>query len=465
MRDAVLVLGAHRNGTSALTGALSLLGATLPNHCLDANEFNARGYFESRHITGLNDAILAAGGSNWNDWREFHLSRLDPAAASAFSETATSLVLKEFECSPLIALKDPRICRMMPFWYGALGNAGYRSRNLLIVRNPLEVAESLQYRDGFPIGRGLLIWLRNVIDVEASSRGRGPRSVVIWSEFHSNWRRAVEKSCAELDLTWPRRLDEIAAEVEAFLSSELRHHEIDEDILRSHPKVYEWVRAAFEAHKQLSADPGSTAALDTLDSLRALFNDVSGLHAPVLSALETQGLDTMDGRSPGSSVHRNPSWSDPHEKGGFLQAQFAELAGGRLDLQRKLQAVSANLDEATARERVLATRLVERDRDLSRAQTELQAALETIADQAHDLIVSAAQRAASEQIAREMSRSLKLRNEELDQAFLMRPWRLVLSLLSRAGVLEFVRIGRQVGRRLRSKIAPDRQVAQRVGID
>ena len=57
----VVVLGMHRSGTSSAAGALVRLGAARPQHLIAPNADNERGYWESRVITDLNDAILAAG--------------------------------------------------------------------------------------------------------------------------------------------------------------------------------------------------------------------------------------------------------------------------------------------------------------------------------------------------------------------------------------------------------------------
>ena len=45
-RRAIIVLGMHRSGTSALAGVLGLLGARLPARQLPANFANPKGYFE-----------------------------------------------------------------------------------------------------------------------------------------------------------------------------------------------------------------------------------------------------------------------------------------------------------------------------------------------------------------------------------------------------------------------------------
>src|SRR5580658_5857134 len=70
--QALLVLGMHRSGTSALTRVFSLLGADLPNNMLDANPTNEAGHWESLDLMVGHDELLASAGSRWDDWRAFN---------------------------------------------------------------------------------------------------------------------------------------------------------------------------------------------------------------------------------------------------------------------------------------------------------------------------------------------------------------------------------------------------------
>ena len=71
-RTAVLVLGMHRSGTSALAGTIGLLGCDLPTDLMPPTDANPKGYFEAYGAYFLNDAILESAGSAWHDWQEFN---------------------------------------------------------------------------------------------------------------------------------------------------------------------------------------------------------------------------------------------------------------------------------------------------------------------------------------------------------------------------------------------------------
>ena len=54
---AVLIVGMHRSGTSALGGVLNLLGVDTPHDLLPADQHNARGYFEPQRIIDFHEDL------------------------------------------------------------------------------------------------------------------------------------------------------------------------------------------------------------------------------------------------------------------------------------------------------------------------------------------------------------------------------------------------------------------------
>jgi hypothetical protein len=169
-KDAVLVLGMHRSGTSSIAGALVKLGATPPKSLMVAHFANPRGYWESVALVALNDEILKSAGSTWDDWRPFNASWYTSPNAKKFAQKAAVELKKEFGNAKLIVIKDPRICRMMPFWSKVFNGSRYTMRFIIPVRSPLEVSRSLWIRDKIPINKGVLMWLRHVLDAETENR-------------------------------------------------------------------------------------------------------------------------------------------------------------------------------------------------------------------------------------------------------------------------------------------------------
>jgi len=114
---------------------------------------NPRGFFESRSLTGFNDQLLASLGGDWCHppllpprWSEPPL--LDQISAQR-QQFATYASRRDW------VDKDPRLCITLPALQHLLL---CRVPVLVALREPLEVAASLQLRNGFAIERGLALW-------------------------------------------------------------------------------------------------------------------------------------------------------------------------------------------------------------------------------------------------------------------------------------------------------------------
>src|SRR5262249_10241509 len=114
-RTCLVVLGAHRSGTSALAGTLGLLGATVPADLLGRARSNAKGHFESTGVLALNKDLLAAQNTCWFDFRQFGSpTQPSPSNADQFRTELTKALHRSFGQASLFVLKDPRICRFFP---------------------------------------------------------------------------------------------------------------------------------------------------------------------------------------------------------------------------------------------------------------------------------------------------------------------------------------------------------------
>src|SRR5215211_5490090 len=95
-RRAILILGMHRSGTSALGGAVNLLGAAAPKTLMPANAYNLQGYWESAPLVAAHDEMLASAESSWHDWRRFDPQWLNSEAAQAYRRRLKQIIIEEF---------------------------------------------------------------------------------------------------------------------------------------------------------------------------------------------------------------------------------------------------------------------------------------------------------------------------------------------------------------------------------
>lgn len=220
----LLVLGMHRSGTSAVTRLLNLLGAELGEPLLGAQQgVNDAGFWEHADVVELNERILAALDSCWFDHRPYPDDWWRDERFVGLRETARALLHDNFHMSPLVAIKDPRLCRTLPFWRQVLDDLTWSTGVLLVQRNPVEVAASLTRRDGFPAATSLLLWLAYTLDAEFYSRGL-PRTVIAYTDVLADWRHTVERLVERLPLDWSIPVsEEVASRIDDEIRPELRH--------------------------------------------------------------------------------------------------------------------------------------------------------------------------------------------------------------------------------------------------
>ncbi|HVG47264.1 MAG TPA: sulfotransferase, partial [Rubellimicrobium sp.] len=222
VRQALVVLGMHRSGTSALSGALHHMGATMPRTPMPGTPNNPFGHFESLKVWELNEAILEATGSSWDDCLRFDADWLASSPGREMGLRAQAVLAEEYGSEAIVLLKDPRICRFFVFWRTALEQAGFDPVVVHIHRDPLEVAASLTRRNGLSTTLGLLLWLRHVLDAEEQSRGL-PRVFVDYASLLGDWAGTIGKISATLHLDWPTSSDQVRDAMSEFLRPELRH--------------------------------------------------------------------------------------------------------------------------------------------------------------------------------------------------------------------------------------------------
>ena len=171
---------------------LARLGFALPRTLMPADSWNAEGYFESSTLHLFHDRLLRAAGTSWDAYTRVDPEWLASDEARAMREECRELLRSEFGDAPRFVLKDPRICRIVPFWLQIFREEGIQAKAVLVVRPPFDVARSLRARDGLRLALGVLIWLRHVLDAEAGTRSI-PRAWTAYGDILRDWREAAQR--------------------------------------------------------------------------------------------------------------------------------------------------------------------------------------------------------------------------------------------------------------------------------
>lgn len=290
-RRALVILGMHRSGTSALARVLGLSGAALPHHLVPpqagaAGDGNTRaGFWESEALLALHDEALASAGLAWHD--PFGLSRhwFESEIARKLTDRLVEVLRSEFGDAPLLVAKDPRISLLVPLWQAALDRLEIEGNWLVAVRDPLSVAASLRHRDGFTTAKGLLLWLTYFLAAERDTRDRR-RLFILYDDLVEGWREVVARVTRHFDLRFPRRSYFAAAEIDDFIDPDLRHHTPGPDELAERDDVPGWVTEAF--HWASEAAAGSPPDPAPLDAIARQMRQAERLYGPMVAAADLE---------------------------------------------------------------------------------------------------------------------------------------------------------------------------------
>lgn len=221
---ALVVIGMHRSGTSATTGALRCLGIQLGKKLYTGHKnINAKGYFEHSDIADTNEEALLAMASGWDDilvkpdnwWRSDVLL--------PHTIKIREYIRKDFAKSQLWAIKDPRVCRLLPWWLDIFKAENVVPHFLFVVRSPNAVFRSLERRDGISKEKAYLLWTLHYLEAELWSRGH-PRTFMDFDTFLEAPLESFQKVESSLDLRFPLSPEEAHVCLEQFLDRSLRNH-------------------------------------------------------------------------------------------------------------------------------------------------------------------------------------------------------------------------------------------------
>jgi O-antigen biosynthesis protein len=294
-RTCVMIAGMHRSGTSALARVVNLLGADITNEPIPAIAGdNDRGFWESMELNGVHARLLRELGSSWDDPLPLPDHWPDTLATQHAKRLIIDHVDEQFAGSRLFVVKDPRIARLAPLWLRILDELDVRPVVIVPFRHPLEVAASLKRRNGLPTARAMLCYIHSNLEVELASRGR-TRVFHLYDDLVSDWRTFAAKlrdvaglACSPSPAT--------IAEIDGFLTAELRHHRFDRDGGADMPDV---TKTALEIHDRMleAAAGGNDRALRlSFDRLRATIEGATKLYREL-------ALAEIDGRAEAAHVN------------------------------------------------------------------------------------------------------------------------------------------------------------------
>lgn len=227
---AIVILGMHRSGTSLITRGMHALGVDLGNNLLAGQEDNPKGFWEDLSLLDLSERVLNRCGLNWYDVQLLQNDCLNDDKLELLVGEAIEIIQTKFISSKIWGFKNPRTCRLLPFWRRVFDALKVELHYVIAVRDPLSVAYSLHKRDGLAIRHGLLMWLEHMLPAIISS-SQSPRIFIHYDKLIESPAEYLIKIAEkfEIQLT-PDIYEQISDYAQHFVDSQLRHkiYSIDE---------------------------------------------------------------------------------------------------------------------------------------------------------------------------------------------------------------------------------------------
>jgi len=261
---AVLMLGMHRSGTSAATGALVLRGTWPGEQLMSATPDNPKGYFENLGIFAIHEQLLKALGHAWDDLRPLPEGWLNQDAAISARNQLRTLIAAELMPHPVWVVKDPRLCRLLPLWLPLLDELGIATSAVIVVRDPREVAASLLTRDEWPPELSRELWWQHLEGAIHGSRNL-PRHVLTYPRLLADPAAEMDALINALHLNLPSATPAVLRKLQTFISADIRHHRADNDLAPG------W-EASLCLYRELSVQPVSWEAVHAAIQANPLAN-------------------------------------------------------------------------------------------------------------------------------------------------------------------------------------------------
>jgi hypothetical protein len=286
-RRALVVLGMSRSGTSLLTHILHTLGARLPADLIGATHGNPLGHWEPRALVAINDAILLKLNRRWDDPRPIPEAWFRGREAYGFLQRIMAEITSGFGDAPLLVLKDPRVCRLLPLYLEAFDVLGIDPLVVLQVRPMMAVARSLADRDELDPSHSELLWLRSLVEAEWHSRCCA-RVWVGFEQLIADWRQSIDRIGATLGVSWPVDPDDATPLIGPVLKPRLNHG--SREIVGATKCI-----VGMGSHQPLSGQAWAAvahglaanelAAQAGFDAVRATLEDFDRMYEPFLTSI------------------------------------------------------------------------------------------------------------------------------------------------------------------------------------
>ncbi|MEE4211431.1 MAG: hypothetical protein V2I43_19450 [Parvularcula sp.] len=294
-------------------------------------------------IFQLNDEILAAAGTRWDDWQPLRDGWFNSPRFNEFRFRAIEVLEAEYGKASLIYLKDPRLCRLLPLWQYALEEMGYRVVCVHTHRHPADVATSLKERKNIKVepSLGMLSWLRHTLDAEFASR-RLPRVFTSYASVLHDWQDFADRAETAFNFTWPVMGHTAQERVAQLIDPNLRNHKSSISSYLRDPLAPETIRSTLQILENWVQEGENSDDFPKLDGLRNDFDRLAPLLYAPTSALRLAIRDNE------ALIGHKATAEARQVENEALTKELSDAQGQHAQLSSQQEKLRAELDQSRA---------------------------------------------------------------------------------------------------------------------
>ena len=250
-RSIYLVLGMHRSGTSVIARSLEALGIHLGDNLIEAAAGdNDKGFWEDRDVNQLEEKLLAKLDTAYDSLTERGADLTGPNFVDERVEAAAILSART-EKFETFGFKNPRSALLLDFWKCVIDDLGLEPRFVIAVRNPLEVAKSLQRRNGFEPTRSLLLWAKYCFSILEKTQGFA-RVLVNYEALLESPEQQIKRLARGLRLDVEELDDDAILEFSnEFVDLSLKRFSISPREIHRDPRIPDWLAQMYDSMRAL----------------------------------------------------------------------------------------------------------------------------------------------------------------------------------------------------------------------
>ncbi|WP_251899109.1 sulfotransferase family protein [Lactiplantibacillus paraplantarum] len=259
-KQAVLILGSGRSGTSVMTKCINLMGISLgtDNLLAPSKRINPKGYFENKDVINIHKSL----GSRIR-YRPAFKGYYDSPKIKKDRAVLTTYLQTFFENEQYLAIKDPRMNDHIELWQHVLADVEVLPAEIVLLRNPMDVVNSNERAWHRDTTLAMRQWqVRTLLSLRDTDRDH--RILVTYEDLFGQTLATLKRIATQFDLPWTNDEAALQAQIDDFIDPALQKSDSGESLadFEARTDVDPDVKALYLLGRQAAADPAYFASAE-----------------------------------------------------------------------------------------------------------------------------------------------------------------------------------------------------------